>query len=142
MQSDLLVTVQVAVIIMSAKFPGRFVDGKLKQPAVIGEVMAGLIIGPFALDGIALGSLVLNLPLAGRVVLPSIGPLFPMDSTPELRIPLPARDLAVLTAENLLETFRAEGFHVFDLPIRRKSWDLRRDTKVIPSPSTAATSIS
>jgi Kef-type K+ transport system membrane component KefB len=80
-QSDLLIALQVAVIIIAAKFLGRFFERRLGQPSVIGEVVAGLIIGPFALGGIAIASTQLHLPLLGQVVTPAIGPLFPTDSS-------------------------------------------------------------
>jgi len=80
-QSDLLIALQVAVVIISAKFLGRFFERRLHQPSVIGEVVAGLIIGPFALGGIAIASLHVHIPLIGQVLTPAVGPLFPIDSS-------------------------------------------------------------
>jgi Kef-type K+ transport system membrane component KefB len=80
-QSDLLIALQVAVVIISAKFLGRFFERRLRQPSVIGEVVAGLIIGPFALGGIAIAPMQFHLPLFGQLIIPSIGPLFPTDSS-------------------------------------------------------------
>jgi Kef-type K+ transport system membrane component KefB len=80
-QSDLLIALQVAVIIIAAKFLGRFFERRLGQPSVIGEVVAGLVIGPFALGGIAIASMQFHLPLLGQVITPTFGPLFPTDSS-------------------------------------------------------------
>ena len=52
---------QLAVIVIAAKLFGRLCEKYLKQPSVIGEVLAGMVIGPFALGGVSL---------------PGLGPLF------------------------------------------------------------------
>lgn len=62
---------QLAVIIFFAKFVGELVERRLHQPAVVGELMAGTIIGPYAL---------------GSIPLPLVGPLFPR---PEASATLP-----------------------------------------------------
>jgi Kef-type K+ transport system membrane component KefB len=62
-QSDLLFAFQAAVVIIMSKFTGRLFERRLRQPAVVGEVAAGILIGPFALGGIPL---------------PVLGPLFPL----------------------------------------------------------------
>lgn len=54
-----MVALQLAVIIASAKLVGEFFERVLKQPAVLGELGAGLIIGPYALGGIAFGNFML-----------------------------------------------------------------------------------
>ena len=52
---------QLAVILVAAKLGGEVCERYLKMPAVLGELAAGIIIGPFALGGVAI---------------PEIGPLF------------------------------------------------------------------
>lgn len=54
---------QLAVILMAANMVGFLFRRYLRLPGVLGEVMAGVAIGPYAL---------------GRVPLPAIGPLFPL----------------------------------------------------------------
>lgn len=44
---------QLALIIISAKFLGYIASRFLKQSSVLGELVAGMIIGPYALGGIA-----------------------------------------------------------------------------------------
>lgn len=45
---------QLAVILIAAKLGGEFSERILKMPAVLGELAVGIIIGPFALGGVAL----------------------------------------------------------------------------------------
>ena len=52
---------QLSVILFAAKMGGEIFERWLKQPSVLGELLAGVVIGPFALGGIPL---------------PFIGPLF------------------------------------------------------------------
>lgn len=52
---------QLAVILLAAKIAGEITERYLKQPSVLGELVAGMIIGPFAL---------------GAIELPGIGALF------------------------------------------------------------------
>ncbi len=54
-----MVALQLAVIIASAKLMGEFFERVLKQPAVLGELAAGLIIGPYALGGMSFGGFML-----------------------------------------------------------------------------------
>ena len=54
-----MVALQLAVIIAAAKMMGEFFDRVLRQPAVLGELAAGLIIGPYALGGITVGNFML-----------------------------------------------------------------------------------
>lgn len=54
-----MVALQLAVIIAVAKLMGEFFDRVLKQPAVLGELAAGLIIGPYALGGFTFGNFML-----------------------------------------------------------------------------------
>jgi Kef-type K+ transport system membrane component KefB len=78
MAEDLLLAFQVALVIIAAKGLGRLFERKLSQPAVIGEVLAGVLIGPFALGGISIPALSFPLLGVGPVHLPAIGPLFPL----------------------------------------------------------------
>jgi len=43
---------QLGVIILAAKLCGEFVERVFKQPGVLGELAAGVIIGPYALGGL------------------------------------------------------------------------------------------
>ncbi len=54
---------QLAFILLVAKISGELCERFLKQPAVLGEIAAGVIIGPYA--------------LGGMISLPGLGPLFP-----------------------------------------------------------------
>jgi len=51
---------QLAVILTAAKLAGEAFERYLKMPSVLGELAAGIVIGPFALGGVdipALGAL-------------------------------------------------------------------------------------
>jgi len=51
---------QLAIILVAAKIGGEVAERVFKQPSVLGELVAGMIIGPFALGGVSfpiLGSL-------------------------------------------------------------------------------------
>lgn len=48
---------QLAVILIAAKIGGELVERLLKQPAVIGELAAGILISPFALGGLEIGAI-------------------------------------------------------------------------------------
>jgi Kef-type K+ transport system membrane component KefB len=54
---------ELAAIIFAAKLGGEACERYLKQPAVLGELAMGMIIGPYAL---------------GKLPIPGLGPLFPM----------------------------------------------------------------
>lgn len=54
-----MVALQLAVILASAKLLGEFFERVLRQPAVLGELGAGLIIGPYALGGVTFGNFML-----------------------------------------------------------------------------------
>ena len=45
---------QLAVILLAAKTLGRAFSRRLKQPRVLGELFAGMLIGPYALGGISI----------------------------------------------------------------------------------------
>jgi Kef-type K+ transport system membrane component KefB len=53
---------QLSLILFAAKLGGEMAERLLKQPAVLGELAAGVVIGPYAF---------------GAVPLPFIGPIFP-----------------------------------------------------------------
>ncbi|MFA5570327.1 MAG: cation:proton antiporter [Sphaerochaetaceae bacterium] len=59
----MFLVLQLGVILVAAKLTGWFFSRKLNQPQVLGELIAGMIIGPYLLGSIPLGSL---------------GPLFPL----------------------------------------------------------------
>lgn len=65
-QAVALLVLQIAFILAAAKIVGEITERYLKQPSVLGELVAGMIIGPYALGGISIGS---------------IGPLFPVHGT-------------------------------------------------------------
>jgi len=58
----MLLVLQLAVIIIAAKIGGYLVQRFLKMPSVIGELLSGMLIGPYA--------------LGGMISLPDIGLLF------------------------------------------------------------------
>ena len=65
---------QLGVILIAAKLVGEIFERALKMPAVLGELAAGLIIGPFALGGL---------------VIPGLGePLFPPGEAANAVVPV------------------------------------------------------
>ncbi len=62
---------QLAVVLLVARLAGEVAERWLQQPAVLGELVAGVTIGPFAL---------------GALPLPFVGPLFP--SLPGAAVPI------------------------------------------------------
>ncbi len=63
---------QLGIILIVAKLSGELVERVFHQPAVIGELLAGVIIGPFALGGIE---------LTNFGPFEHLGPLFPLPVT-------------------------------------------------------------
>jgi Kef-type K+ transport system membrane component KefB len=64
---------QLAVILLAAKLGGELFERWLKQPAVLGELAGGMLVGPYAL---------------GSFPLPGVGPLFPpLAATGTLPVP-------------------------------------------------------
>jgi Kef-type K+ transport system membrane component KefB len=51
------IILQLSIILIAAKFSGEFCERFLKIPPVLGELAAGIIIGPYALGGMSIGSL-------------------------------------------------------------------------------------
>ena len=76
-----ILAMQLGIILVAAKLFGEITERVFKQPAVIGELLAGVIIGPFALGG---------LHLSGLGPLASIGPLFPIPEGTDSVIPVSA----------------------------------------------------
>ena len=58
----MLLIIQLAVIIIVAKIGGYLVQRFLKMPSVLGELLSGMLIGPYA--------------LGTKIILPDFGPLF------------------------------------------------------------------
>jgi Kef-type K+ transport system membrane component KefB len=58
----MLLVIQLAVIIIAAKIGGFLTTRFLKMPSVLGELLSGMIIGPYA--------------LGSKIILPDFGPLF------------------------------------------------------------------
>ncbi len=58
----MLLVIQLAVIIIVAKIGGYLAQRFLKMPSVLGELISGMIIGPYA--------------LGAKIILPDFGPLF------------------------------------------------------------------
>ncbi|MFC1497294.1 cation:proton antiporter [Verrucomicrobiota bacterium] len=65
--------VQLAVIIITARLSGYIFSRYLKQPKVLGELIAGMIIGPYALGGI-------SLPMIGQPLFPQVSGFLPVSS--------------------------------------------------------------
>ena len=45
---------QIAVMVLAAKVLGRIFQTWFRQPSVLGELLAGMLFGPYALGGIRL----------------------------------------------------------------------------------------
>ncbi|MCU0612466.1 MAG: cation:proton antiporter [Candidatus Eisenbacteria bacterium] len=88
---DLMVqlVLQLAIVIFAAKFVGELVERRLHQPAVLGELIAGTIIGPYAL---------------GSIHLPGIGPLFPRPD-PTAALPVSPELYAIATLASIVLLF-------------------------------------
>lgn len=59
---------QLAVIIIAARLGGLFFRRWLKLPDVLGELSAGMLIGPYALGSISLGSIPPLFPNTGEII--------------------------------------------------------------------------
>lgn len=77
MHQSMRLVIQLALVILSARAFGILCSRCLKQPSVLGELAAGMIIGPYALGGIAL-------PFLGGEPLFPVPPGAALPITPEL----------------------------------------------------------
>lgn len=66
----MILMLQLGIIIIAAKFVGYVFAKYLKQPKVLGELVAGMIIGPYLLGGISFGSLEPLFPLPMNSTVP------------------------------------------------------------------------
>src|SRR5689334_83955 len=79
---------QLGVVLIAAKVGGEIFERWLKQPAVLGELLVGVVIGPYAL---------------GAIDIPGIGRLFgEATASGEIPIPVPLWVFAELGAVVLL----------------------------------------
>src|SRR5690554_3968949 len=92
----MMLALQLGLILVATKLNGWFFSRKLHQPKVLGELIAGMIIGPYLLGSIPLGSL---------------GPLFPLF---EGTIPVSGQLYAIATVGSILLLF-SSGLET-DLP--------------------------
>ncbi len=53
----LQLVIQLGIIVIAANFSGWFFSKKLKQPRVLGELIAGMVIGPYTLGSIHIAAL-------------------------------------------------------------------------------------
>ena len=67
--------IQVAIILLVSRAGGALIHRLFKLPAVLGELAAGMLIGPYALGG-------MKLPLIGTLFPPHLGSIIPV--SPEL----------------------------------------------------------
>ncbi len=77
---------QLAVILIAAQIVGLFFRRVLRLPGVLGELIAGMLIGPYAL---------------GQLPIPGFGPLFPAADTP-VAVSVPLYGLATIASILLL----------------------------------------
>jgi Kef-type K+ transport system membrane component KefB len=66
----MVLMLQLGIILIASKFIGYIFAKYLKQPKVLGELVAGMIIGPYLLGGIAIGSLAPLFPLPMNSTVP------------------------------------------------------------------------
>jgi len=84
---------QLGVILIAAKLMGEVFERVLKMPAVLGELAAGLIIGPYAL---------------GQLVIPGLGePLFPPGEAASAVVPVSEVIYGVSTFASIVLLFLA-----------------------------------
>jgi Kef-type K+ transport systems, membrane components len=86
----MILVLQLGVILVATKFFGLFFSKVLKQPKVLGELVAGIIIGPYLLGSIPLGSL---------------GPLFPV--IPNSSVPVSAALYGISTLGSIFLLFNS-----------------------------------
>ena len=85
---------QLALILLAAKIGGEICIRYLRVPPVLGELVVGIIIGPFAL---------------GAVVVGGLGPLFPIPSSDHGggAIPLSPELYSIATVASIILLFAA-----------------------------------
>jgi Kef-type K+ transport system membrane component KefB len=89
-----LLVLQLAFVIFIARIFGEFFERFLKQPAVLGELIAGVLFGPYF--------------LGANITFPGIGPLFPIldpgsiEALSHIPIPLPLYAIGQIAAILLL----------------------------------------
>jgi Kef-type K+ transport system membrane component KefB len=76
-ERTMLLALELAAILLVAKIAGEIFERALKLPAVLGELLAGMAIGPYALGGIPLPGL-------GGPLFPPEPPGNPLPVSPEL----------------------------------------------------------
>ncbi len=84
----LLLSLQLGIIVVAAKFFGWLFAKKLKQPQVLGELIAGMLIGPYTLGAISIHALE--------------GPLFPHSGE---AIPVSAELYGIATLGSIILLF-------------------------------------
>lgn len=86
---------QLAVILVAAKIGGELSERYFKQPGVLGELIVGMIIGPFA--------------LGGYIRIPGLGPLFDAHTTamPGSNVPVSMELYAIAQVAVLILLFMA-----------------------------------
>jgi len=83
-----LLVMQLALIIIAARMGGFLFQRFLKLPGVLGELVAGMVIGPYA--------------LGSRIPLPGIGPLF---ETQTIGLPVSSELYAIATIASIILLF-------------------------------------
>ncbi len=79
--SAVILALQLGIILVAAKLAGEFTERVLRQPAVIGELVAGIIIGPFALGGIEFNNVPLFDHIDSLFPQPEAGAVIPIPKT-------------------------------------------------------------
>jgi Kef-type K+ transport system membrane component KefB len=83
-----LLVMQLALIIIAARLGGFLFQRFLKLPSVLGELVAGMVIGPYA--------------LGSKIPLPGIGPLF---ETQTIGLPVSSELYAIATIASIILLF-------------------------------------
>jgi Kef-type K+ transport system membrane component KefB len=83
-----LLVMQLALIIIAARMGGFLFQRFLKLPSVLGELVAGMVIGPYA--------------LGSKIPLPGIGPLF---ETQTIGLPVSSELYAIATIASIILLF-------------------------------------
>lgn len=86
-----LLVLQLSVIIFLSRFVGVLVERHLRQPAVLGELAVGCVLGPYAL---------------GSLPIPGLGPLFPKPPG-DLGLPISPELYGIATLASIVLLFLA-----------------------------------